>query len=195
MLNDLLRVSENDLKQLAMAADSGVKQMIKGEIPDAEKSMGPLARFSKYANTSAHMETDFAPKNAGVYYNYEYYQLYKAYREYEKEVEGKTSSGTSTDSRSVSMQCRSDLEKQLGKTNWEAIRRRLTIGERITTLAGAIGFGYLLLSKQVSGRKLLHTFSTVEWVNFLSDLSEPEHTSAVDTLKYRLSSTNLFGTS
>ncbi|KAI8575094.1 hypothetical protein K450DRAFT_263330 [Umbelopsis ramanniana AG] len=192
MLNDLLRISDHDLKQLAKVVEDTVGKIIKGEVPDDEKDMDALAMFSKYANAAAHMETDFAPRNAGFYYNHEYFQLYQAYRKYEKEREQLNHAGASVDTRSISVQCRSELEKKLQTTNWEAIRRRLTIGERITALAQAIGPGYLLLSRQVSGRKLLHTFSTVEWVKFMNELSQPEHIEAVSTLKYRLAAENLY---
>jgi hypothetical protein len=192
MLNDLLRISDHDLKQLAKLVEDTVGKIIKGEAPDDEKDMDALERFSKYANAAAHMETDFAPRNAGVYYNYEYYQLYRAYRQYEKERGEMNNAAASLDTRSISVQCRTELEKKLESTNWEAIRRRLTIGERITALVQAIGPGYLLLSRQVSGRKLLHTFSTFEWVKFMNEISQPGHIEAVSTLKYRLAAENLY---
>lgn len=192
ILNDLLRIQDSEIKNMASVVGKSVKQAMRGQIPDTDRDLDAAARFTKYANTSAHMETDFAPRNAGVYYNYEYHQLNISYREYEKIAASKLRPDAASDSRAVTMQCRADLEKYIKTTNWEAIRRRLTIGERITALTKILGPGFLLLSKHVSGRKLLHTFNAAEWSNFISDLALPDHAEDVKALKWKLGPGNIF---
>ncbi|KAM3580667.1 hypothetical protein VKS41_006731 [Umbelopsis sp. WA50703] len=192
ILNELLRIEDGDLKSMATVVGKSIKQVMRGQIPDTDKDLDAAARFTKYANTSAHMETDFAPRNAGVYYNYEYHQLNISYREYEKVAATRLRPEAASDARAVTMQCRADLERYVKTTNWEAIRRRLTIGERITALTKILGPGFLLLSKHVSGRKLLHTFNAVEWARFIGDLALPEHSEDVKALKWKLGPGNIF---
>jgi hypothetical protein len=235
--------------------DNDVKLIIQGQERNTKLGLlSPLHRFATFANLAAHYDSDFAPKNAGVYYNYEYFQLYLAYRDLEMErsmqqqqqqqqqqphqpqqqpqqqqqqqpqqqqqqqpqqpeqqrSDHSTSSppdptglsaigsnlsaavSPSSVSRPVMMQCRADIEKVLVNTNWEAIRRRLTIGERICQVCGILGRGYLLLSKQVSGRKLLHNFNTGEWGEFLREFQRPETQTLLQNLQTKLSPERLY---
>lgn len=178
--------------------DDEVKLIIQGHERNTKFGLlSPLHRFATFANLPAHYDCDFAPKNAGVYFNYEYFQLYLAYRDFEQEkqqqqsqhsmTDGSSSSNGNNDSRPVLVQCRSEIEKVLVNTNWEAIRRRLTIGERISQVCGIIGRGFLLLSKQVSGRKLLHNFNTGEWAEFMREFQRPENQALLQTLQTKYS--------
>ncbi|ORZ15603.1 hypothetical protein BCR42DRAFT_415533, partial [Absidia repens] len=213
IIQDLLKVSEADLFHQANTVDSDVKLIIQGQERNTKLGLlSPLHRFATFANLAAHYDSDFAPKNAGVYYNYEYFQLYLAYRDLEiertlqqqqqqQQQHGQHQPSSSTDastaspsavSRPVMMQCRADIEKVLVNTNWEAIRRRLTIGERICQVCGILGRGFLLLSKQVSGRKLLHNFNTGEWGEFLHEFQRPETQPLLQTLQTKFSPERLY---
>lgn len=226
IIHDLLKVSEADLFHQANTVDSDVKLIIQGQERNTKLGLlSPLHRFATFANLAAHYDSDFAPKNAGVYYNYEYFQLYLAYRDLEMErsmqqhqhqqqqqQQSDPSASSPSDStglsaigpnltagvspssvsRPVMMQCRADIEKVLVNTNWEAIRRRLTIGERICQVCGILGRGYLLLSKQVSGRKLLHNFNTGEWGEFLREFQRPETQTLLQNLQTKLSPERLY---
>lgn len=97
------------------------------------------------------------------------------------------------DSRPILVQCRADIEKVLVSTNWEAIRRRLTIGERICQVCGVVGRGFLLLSKQVSGRKLLHNFNTGEWGEFMREFQRHENQPLLQTLQTKYSPERFYG--
>jgi hypothetical protein len=154
--------------------------------------LAPLHRFAAFANLPAHYDCDFAPKNAGVYYNYEYFQLYLAYRDLEAERQQQQQM-EGGDPRPILAQCRADIEKVLVSTNWEAIRRRLTIGERICQVCGVVGRGFLLLSKQVSGRKLLHNFNTGEWGEFMREFQRPETQPLLQTLQTKYSPERFYG--
>ncbi|KAI9314744.1 hypothetical protein BX666DRAFT_1963083 [Dichotomocladium elegans] len=166
-------------------------------------AMSPLHRFATFANLPAHYDCDFAPKNAGVYFNFEYFQLFLAYRDLEMERQQQHQQqqrdlaagggGGGGDPRPVLVQCRADIEKVLVNTNWEAIRRRLTIGERICQVCGIVGRGFLLLSKQVSGRKLLHNFNTGEWAEFMHEFHRPENQAVLQTLKQKYSPERFYG--
>ncbi|KAI8989267.1 hypothetical protein BDB01DRAFT_848450 [Pilobolus umbonatus] len=187
VIQDLLKVSEADLLHQANTVDDEVKLIIQGHERSTKLGvLPPLDRFAAFANLPAHYDCDFAPKNAGVYYNYEYFQLYLAYRdlEAERQQQQQLEGG---DSRPILVQCRADIEKVLVSTNWEAIRRRLTIGERICQVCGVVGRGFLLLSKQVSGRKLLHNFNTGEWGDFMRDFQRPENQELLQTLQTKYS--------
>ncbi|KAG1087458.1 hypothetical protein G6F42_020602 [Rhizopus arrhizus] len=130
VIQDLLKVSEADLMHQANIVEGEVKLIIQGHERSTKFGMlPPIHRFSAFANLLAHYDCDFAPKNAGVYYNYEYFQLYLAYRdlEAERQQQQQLEGG---DPRPILVQCRSEIEKVLVNTNWEAIRRRLTIGVR-----------------------------------------------------------------
>ncbi|CEG78820.1 hypothetical protein RMATCC62417_13365 [Rhizopus microsporus] len=81
----------------------------------------------------------------------------------------------------------------LVNTNWEAIRRRLTIGERIYQVCDILGRGFLLLSKQVSGRKLLHNFNAGEWAEFMREFRKPENQALLDNLQARYNPTRFYG--
>ncbi|KAI8344508.1 hypothetical protein BC941DRAFT_464726 [Chlamydoabsidia padenii] len=204
IIHDLLKVSEADLFHQANTVDNDVKLIIQGQEKNTKLGLlSPLHRFATFANLAAHYDSDFAPKNAGVYYNYEYFQLYLAYRDLEMErsmqhqdtdgiSSSSSSAGASPVSRPVMMQCRADIEKVLVNTNWEAIRRRLTIGERICQVCGILGRGYLLLSKQVSGRKLLHNFNAGEWGEFLREFQRPETLTLLQNLQTKLSPERLY---
>ncbi|CAO3584422.1 unnamed protein product [Absidia cylindrospora] len=212
IIQDLLKVPEADLFHQANTVDSDVKLIIQGQERNTKLGLlSPLHRFATFANLAAHYDSDFAPKNAGVYYNYEYFQLYLAYRDLEiertlqqqqqQQQHGQHQPSSSTDastasptavSRPVMMQCRADIEKVLVNTNWEAIRRRLTIGERICQVCGILGRGFLLLSKQVSGRKLLHNFNTGEWGEFLHEFQRPETQPLLQTLQTKFSPERLY---
>lgn len=154
--------------------------------------MSPLHRFATFANLPAHYDCDFAPKNAGVYFNYEYFQLFLAYRDLEAERQRQQQDTNNNDPRPVMVQCRADIEKVLVNTNWEAIRRRLTIGERIFQVCGILGRGFLLLSKQVSGRKLLHNFNTGEWTEFMREFQRPENQTLLQTLQTKYDPKRLY---
>ncbi|KAI8643535.1 hypothetical protein BD408DRAFT_414721 [Parasitella parasitica] len=193
VIQDLLKVSEADLMHQANIVDSEVKLIIQGHERSTKLGMlSPIDRFSAFANLLAHFDCDFAPKNAGVYYNYEYFQLYLAYRdlEAEKQQQQQMEGG---DPRPILAQCRTEIEKVLVNTNWEAIRRRLTIGERICQVCGVVGRGFLLLSKQVSGRKLLHNFNTGEWGEFMREFQRPENKPLLETLQTKYSSERFYG--
>lgn len=193
VIQDLLKVSEADLMHQANIVESEVKLIIQGHERSTKFGMlPPIHRFSAFANLQAHFDCDFAPKNAGVYYNYEYFQLYLAYRdlEAERQQQQQLEGG---DPRPILVQCRSEIEKVLVNTNWEAIRRRLTIGERICQVCGVVGRGFLLLSKQVSGRKLLHNFNTGEWGEFMREFQRPENQPLLQTLQTKYSPERFYG--
>lgn len=193
MIQDLLKVSEADLLHQANIVDSEVKLIIQGHERSTKFGvLAPIHRFAAFANLPAHYDCDFAPKNAGVYYNYEYFQLYLAYRdlEAERQQQQQLEGG---DPRPILVQCRSDIEKVLVSTNWEAIRRRLTIGERICQVCGVVGRGFLLLSKQVSGRKLLHNFNTGEWGEFMREFQKHENQPLLQTLQTKYSPERFYG--
>lgn len=193
MIQDLLKVSEADLLHQANIVDSEVKLIIQGHERSTKFGvLAPIHRFAAFANLPAHYDCDFAPKNAGVYYNYEYFQLYLAYRdlEAERQQQQQLEGG---DSRPILVQCRADIEKVLVSTNWEAIRRRLTIGERICQVCGVVGRGFLLLSKQVSGRKLLHNFNTGEWGEFMREFQRIENQPLLQTLQTKYSPERFYG--
>jgi hypothetical protein len=177
----------------ANTVDDEVKLIIQGhEASTRFGVLAPLHRFGAFANLPAHYDCDFAPKNAGVYFNYEYFQLYLAYRDMEAERQ-RQQQMEGGDPRPVLVQCRADIEKVLVSTNWEAIRRRLTIGERICQVCGVVGRGFLLLSKQVSGRKLLHNFNTGEWGEFMREFQRPENQQLLDTLQNKYSPERFYG--
>lgn len=193
MIQDLLKVSEADLLHQANIVDSEVKLIIQGHERSTKFGvLAPIHRFAAFANLPAHYDCDFAPKNAGVYYNYEYFQLYLAYRDLEVERQQQQQMDGS-DSRPILVQCRADIEKVLVSTNWEAIRRRLTIGERICQVCGVVGRGFLLLSKQVSGRKLLHNFNTGEWGEFMREFQRIENQPLLQTLQTKYSPERFYG--
>lgn len=193
MIQDLLKVSEPDLLHQANIVDSEVKLIIQGHERSTKfGALSPIHRFSAFANLPAHLDCDFAPKNAGVYYNYEYFQLYLAYRDLEAERQQQQQM-EGGDPRPVLAQCRADIERVLVSTNWEAIRRRLTIGERICQVCGVVGRGFLLLSKQVSGRKLLHNFNTGEWGEFMREFQKPENQPLLQTLQTKYSPERFYG--
>jgi hypothetical protein len=177
----------------ANTVDDEVKLIIQGhEASTRFGVLAPLHRFGAFANLPAHYDCDFAPKNAGVYFNYEYFQLYLAYRDMEAERQ-RQQQMEGGDPRPILVQCRADIEKVLVSTNWEAIRRRLTIGERICQVCGVVGRGFLLLSKQVSGRKLLHNFNTGEWGEFMREFQRPENQQLLDTLQNKYSPERFYG--
>ncbi|KAI8079235.1 hypothetical protein BDF21DRAFT_419722 [Thamnidium elegans] len=193
VIQDLLKVSEADLLHQANIVDSEVKLIIQGHERSTKFGvLAPIHRFAAFANLPAHYDCDFAPKNAGVYYNYEYFQLYLAYRdlEAERQQQQQLEGG---DPRPILVQCRADIEKVLVSTNWEAIRRRLTIGERICQVCGVVGRGFLLLSKQVSGRKLLHNFNTGEWGEFMREFQKHENQPLLQTLQTKYSPERFYG--
>ncbi|KAI9471885.1 MAG: hypothetical protein EXX96DRAFT_509643 [Benjaminiella poitrasii] len=193
IIQDLLKVSEADLLHQANIVDSEVKLIIQGHERTTKFGMlAPLHRFAAFANLPAHYDCDFAPKNAGVYYNYEYFQLYLAYRDLEAERQQQQQM-EGGDPRSILSQCRADIEKVLVSTNWEAIRRRLTIGERICQVCGIVGRGFLLLSKQVSGRKLLHNFNTGEWGEFMREFEKQENQPLLQTLQTKYNPERFYG--
>lgn len=193
VIQDLLKVSEPDLLHQANIVDSEVKLIIQGHERSTKfGALGPIHRFAAFANLPAHYDCDFAPKNAGVYYNYEYFQLYLAYRDLEAERQQQQQM-EGGDPRPVLAQCRADIERVLVSTNWEAIRRRLTIGERICQVCGVVGRGFLLLSKQVSGRKLLHNFNTGEWGEFMREFQKPENQPLLQTLQTKYSPERFYG--
>lgn len=193
VIQDLLKVSEPDLLHQANIVDSEVKLIIQGHERSTKfGALSPIHRFSAFANLPAHLDCDFAPKNAGVYYNYEYFQLYLAYRDLEAERQQQQQM-EGGDPRPVLAQCRADIERVLVNTNWEAIRRRLTIGERICQVCGVVGRGFLLLSKQVSGRKLLHNFNTGEWGEFMREFQKPENQPLLQTLQTKYSPERFYG--
>lgn len=173
----------------ANIVDSDTKLVIQGHERSTKIGMlpSPLERFSALANLTAHYDCDFAPKNAGVYYNFEYFLLYLAYRDVEQDRQQQQQMEGNSDSRPVLAQVRADIEKVLVSTNWEAIRRRLTIGERICQVCGVVGRGFLLLSKQVSGRKLLHNFNAGEWGEFMREFARPENQTLLQTLQAKYS--------
>ncbi|RCI04931.1 hypothetical protein CU098_010107 [Rhizopus stolonifer] len=180
VINDLLKVPEADLLHQANTVDDEVKLIIQGhERSTKHGSLDPLPRFAHFANLAAHYDCDFAPKNAGVYFNYEYFQLYLAYRDMEMEKQ-----------RQQQMEGSDPL---LANSNWEAIRRRLTIGERICSVCGVVGRGFLLLSRQVSGRKLLHNFNTTEWTEFMREFERPESQQILQTLQTKYSPERFYG--
>lgn len=196
LIQDILKVPETDLFHQASKVDDDVKMIIQGNERNTKSGLlSPLHRFATFANLPAHFDSDFAPKNSGVYYNYEYFQLYLAYRdlELEKQQEQLENNVNGRDTRPISMQIRTEIEKVLVNTNWEAIRRRLTIGERVFQVCGIIGRGFLLLSKQVSGRKLLHNFNTTEWADLIREFQRPEQQSLLHTLQTKYSPERLFG--
>ncbi|KAK4521979.1 Transcription initiation factor IIF subunit beta [Mucor velutinosus] len=193
VIQDLLKVSEADLMHQANIVEGEVKLIIQGHERSTKFGMlPPIHRFSAFANLLAHYDCDFAPKNAGVYYNYEYFQLYLAYRDLEAERQQQQQM-EGGDPRPILVQCRSEIEKVLVNTNWEAIRRRLTIGERICQVCGVVGRGFLLLSKQVSGRKLLHNFNTGEWGEFMREFQKPENQTLLQTLQNKYSPERFYG--
>ncbi|KAI8364469.1 hypothetical protein EDC96DRAFT_481998 [Choanephora cucurbitarum] len=193
VINDLLKVPEADLLHQANTVDDEVKLIIQGhERSTKHGSLDPLPRFAHFANLAAHYDCDFAPKNAGVYFNYEYFQLYLAYRDMEIEKQ-RQQQMEGSDPRTIMAQCRADIEKVLANSNWEAIRRRLTIGERICSVCGVVGRGFLLLSRQVSGRKLLHNFNTTEWAEFMSEFERPESQQILQTLQAKYSPERFYG--
>lgn len=193
VIQDLLKVSEADLLHQANIVENDVKLIIKGHERSTKFGvLAPLHRFAAFANLPAHYDCDFAPKNAGVYFNYEYFQLYLAYRDLEAERQQQQQM-EGGDPRPILAQCRADIEKVLVSTNWEAIRRRLTIGERICQVCGVVGRGFLLLSKQVSGRKLLHNFNTGEWGEFMREFQRPETQPLLQTLQTKYSPERFYG--
>ncbi|KAI7865726.1 hypothetical protein BDF14DRAFT_1822722 [Spinellus fusiger] len=200
LIQDLLKVSEADLMHQANIVDDDIKLVIQGHERSTKFGLlSPLHRFATFANLPAHYDCDFAPKNAGVYFNFEYFQLYLAYRDLELERQQQQQQQhqqhiDTSDHRPVLVQCRADIEKVLVNTNWEAIRRRLTIGERICQVCGAFGRGFLLLSKQVSGRKLLHNFNTGEWSEFMREFQHPESHALLQTLQAKYSPERFYGT-
>ncbi|KAI7855759.1 hypothetical protein BDC45DRAFT_427655, partial [Circinella umbellata] len=189
IIQDLLKVPEHDLFHQANVVDDDVKLIIQSQ-PNATSMSSPLHRFATFANLPAHYDCDFAPRNAGVYFNYEYFQLFLAYRDLEIEKQQRQND----DTRPILVQCRSDIEKVLVNTNWEAIRRRLTIGERICQISSVLGRGFLLLSKQVSGRKLLHNFNTGEWAEFMREFQRPENHTLLQNLQTKFSPSRFYGT-
>ena len=188
IIQDLLKVPEPDLFHQANIVDDDVKLIIQSQ-PNATSMSSPLHRFATFANLPAHYDCDFAPRNAGVYFNFEYFQLFLAYRDLEMEKQQQQND----DTRPILVQCRSDIEKVLVNTNWEAIRRRLTIGERIWQMCSIMGRGFLLLSKQVSGRKLLHNFNTGEWAEFMREFQRPENHTLLQTLQTKYSPSRFYG--
>lgn len=193
IIQDLLKVSEADLFHQANMVDDDVKMIIQEQEQNTKYAqMSPLHRFATFANLPAHYDCDFAPKNAGVYFNNEYFQLYLAYRDLEAERQRQQADTNNNDPRPVMVQCRADIEKVLVNTNWEAIRRRLTIGERIFQVCGIVGRGFLLLSKQVSGRKLLHNFNTGEWTEFMREFQRPENQTLLQTLQTKYDPKRLY---
>ncbi|KAL0081721.1 hypothetical protein J3Q64DRAFT_1623876, partial [Phycomyces blakesleeanus] len=199
LIQDLLKVPEADLLHQANIVDDDIKLVIQGHERSTKFGvLPPLHRFATFANLPAHYDCDFAPKNAGVYFNFEYFQLYLAYRDLELERQQQQQQQhqqhiDTSDHRPVLVQCRADIEKVLVNTNWEAIRRRLTIGERICQVCGAFGRGFLLLSKQVSGRKLLHNFNTGEWSEFMREFQHPESQALLQTLQAKYSPERFYG--
>lgn len=193
MIQDLLKVQEPELIHQANMIDEDTKLVIQGlEKTTKVGVLQPIERIAAIANMPAHYDCDFAPKNAGVYFNYEYFQLYLAYRDLEAE-RMQQQNLTGGDARSVAVQVRADIEKILTTSNWEAIRRRLSIGERICQVCGVVGRGFLLLSKQVSGRKLLHNFNTTEWSEFIREFSNPENQTLLQTLQAKYSPERIYG--
>lgn len=193
VIEDLRKVSEADLLHQANIVDNEVKLIIQGhERATRFGILPPIQRFAAFANLPAHYDCDFAPKNAGVYYNYEYFQLYLAYRDLEAERQAQQQM-EGGDPRPILVQCRADIEKVLVSTNWEAIRRRLTIGERICQVCGVVGRGFLLLSKQVSGRKLLHNFNTGEWGEFMREFQKIENQPLLQELQTKYSPERFYG--
>ncbi|KAI8874800.1 hypothetical protein K501DRAFT_211516 [Backusella circina FSU 941] len=183
IIQDLVKIPEVDLLKLANSVDTEGRLVIQGREEHTKFStLTPIHRFAALANLLAHYDCEFAPRNAGVYYNYEYFQLYLAYRDLESERQQQQESH---DLRPILVQCRSEIEGVLEKTNWDTIRRRLNIGERICQMCGVIGRGFLLLSKQVSGRKLLHNFNAVEWNDFIRDFRKPENTPLLESLQFK----------
>ncbi|RCH91656.1 hypothetical protein CU097_001999 [Rhizopus azygosporus] len=194
IIQDLLKLSDVDLLHQANTIDPEVKLIIQGQERSTKLgALAPLHRFAAFANLPAHYDCDFAPKNAGVYFNYEYFQLYLAYRDLEIERQQQQQLEGSADHRPILVQCRADIEKVLVNTNWEAIRRRLTIGERIYQVCDILGRGFLLLSKQVSGRKLLHNFNAGEWAEFMREFRKPENQALLDNLQARYNPTRFYG--
>ncbi|KAG1052611.1 hypothetical protein G6F43_005256 [Rhizopus delemar] len=194
IIQDLLKLSDVDLLHQANTIDPDVKLIIQGQERSTKLGvLAPIHRFAAFANLPAHYDCDFAPKNAGVYFNYEYFQLYLAYRDLEIERQQQQQLEGSADHRPILVQCRADIEKVLVSTNWEAIRRRLTIGERIYQVCELVGRGFLLLSKQVSGRKLLHNFNAGEWAEFMREFRKPENHALLENLQARYSPGRFYG--
>ncbi|KAI8979811.1 hypothetical protein BDF20DRAFT_807329, partial [Mycotypha africana] len=193
VIQDLLKVSDADLMHQANMVEDDVKLVIQGHERSTKLGvLSPIQRFAAFANLAAHYDCDFAPKNAGVYYNYEYFQLYLAYRDFELERQQQQQM-EGGDPRPIMTQCRTEMEKVLVNTNWEAIRRRLTIGERICQVCGVLGRGFLLLSKQVSGRKLLHNFNTGEWLDFMREFRKPENQEVLHNLQAKYNPERFYG--
>lgn len=189
-----MKLSDVDLLHQANTIDPDVKLIIQGQERSTKLGvLAPIHRFAAFANLPAHYDCDFAPKNAGVYFNYEYFQLYLAYRDLEIERQQQQQLEGSADHRPILVQCRADIEKVLVSTNWEAIRRRLTIGERIYQVCELVGRGFLLLSKQVSGRKLLHNFNAGEWAEFMREFRKPENHALLENLQARYSPGRFYG--
>lgn len=183
IIQDLIKIPEADLLKLANSVDDEARSVIQGREEHTKFGMlTPIHRFAALANLLAHYDCEFAPRNAGVYYNYEYFQLYLAYRDLESE---RQQQHESHDLRPILVQCRSEIEGVLENTNWDTIRRRLNIGERICQMCGVIGRGFLLLSKQVSGRKLLHNFNALEWNDFIRDFKTPENLPLLESLQFK----------
>ncbi|ORX56395.1 hypothetical protein DM01DRAFT_1345000 [Hesseltinella vesiculosa] len=190
IFHDIFKTGNEELMHHAHSVSEDVKLILLGRDSETRLAqLSPLHRFSELANLAAHYDSDFAPKNAGVYYNYEYFQLYAAFRDFEKERSAQQATKFQQDqqnpattisskpfgaTRNMLVQCRSEIERTLVNTNWEAIRRRLTIGERIHQMCAVFGRGFLLLSRHVSGRKLLHNFNSQEWADFMRDLELPQ---------------------
>ncbi|CAO3692413.1 unnamed protein product [Rhizopus stolonifer] len=195
IIQDLLKLSDVDLLHQANTIDPEVKLIIQGQERSTKLGvLAPIHRFAAFANLPAHYDCDFAPKNAGVYFNYEYFQLYLAYRDLEIERQHQQQLEGSSDHRPILVQCRADIEKVLVSTNWEAIRRRLTIGERIYQMCELVGRGFLLLSKQVSGRKLLHNFNAGEWAEFMREFRKPENSALLGDLQARYAPARIYPT-
>ncbi|ORY93158.1 hypothetical protein BCR43DRAFT_444225 [Syncephalastrum racemosum] len=196
IINDLRNVPDPDLMHQASMVDDDVKLIIQGRERSTKSGLlSPLHRFATMANLPAHYDCDFAPKNAGVYFNYEYFQLFLAYKDLEAERQEKQKREPTADPRPVLVQCRSDVERVLVNTNWEAIRRRLTIGERISQISAIVGRGFLLLSRQVSGRKLLHNFNTGEWTEFMREFRKPANHALLQELQVKYNPDRLYNTS
>ncbi|RUP47228.1 hypothetical protein BC936DRAFT_145973 [Jimgerdemannia flammicorona] len=195
LIQDLLNVTDADLLNHSATLPDDVKLLIQGLDHGSHSSLAPptsaLTRLAQYANQQPHVDCDYAPKNSGVYFNYEYHQLYLAFRDFEREQLARTGQ-TPNEAKPTIVQFRAEVEKLLVSTNWEAFRRRLTIGERIYQLTNVLGKGFLLLSKEISGRKLLHGFNTTEWADFVKDFSRPEHKDLAQRLQAKFASDKYF---
>lgn len=204
LFHDLMRVTRAELHHSASLLSGATKDLIRTvmkPIPPTKQVSSPssssaLQRLATLANTSPHSDVDYAPKNSGVYFNHDYAELYRCFLLFEREV-GASQPATESQApielkgavaftnldspagKPIVRLLRARLEPMLTSTTWEALKRRLTVGERVYTLTSELGGAFLLLSRAVSGRKLLHGFSNAEWREAIqsgvSSSNEPRH--------------------